>query len=247
VRFPLVVLKSLFLLAAFSLVPVAVTWIFFGQTAGVAAFSVVAFWVLIDAAGSDSRIRKALRPSPLRIGDADVLAIEDPSSHVFITQRLFSSEPTVWITRGALSLFSPEETLTLAQGLRSAAKNRGLRFETVLTAWMIRLSSKLPTAFTELLFFKRKRNKFLLIHESIQGAIWLSILCAMDWFYFSPKSSEGAFPEELIRKMEAESRRCVPKLPVALSNHSLVSPWPDAFLNLGRSCLLPPRVVNLKA
>lgn len=221
--------------------------IFFHRIGAVVAFTLIGAFLLIDALRCEKRLREILRPSPIRVGDLDLLAIEDPSSHAFITQAFFSTEPTLWITRGALSLLSPEEIHSMVRGMRSAARNRGLRFETVLTSWLIRLSSFIPSIFIEIVFFRQKRSKTILIRESILGLCLTSVLFLMEWFYFAPKAGKARVPEEILRKLEAESRRCVPRLPVALSSHSLVSPWPDAFLTFGRPCLLPLRAVNLSA
>lgn len=246
-RLPFVFLKSLVLWAAFSIVPAVVAGIFFRKYGFILVFAVFGLFLFIDALRCEIRLREILRPSPIRVGDLDLLAIEDPSSHAFITHPLLSTEPTLWITRGALSLLSPEEIHSMVRGMRSSAKNHGLRFETVLTSWLIRLSSFIPTVFIEIVFFRQKRSKDILIRESVIGVCLTSVLLLMEWFYFAPKVGKARVPEEILRKLEAESRRCVPKLPVALSSHSLVSPWPDSFLTLGRPCLLPLRAVNLGA
>jgi hypothetical protein len=72
------------------------------------------------------------------------------------------------------------------------------------------------------------------------------LILGLEWFYFARRLGRPEVTEEVLRKLEAESRRCVPRLPAALSSHSAVSPWPDAFLTLGRPCLLPERAVNLR-
>jgi len=247
VRFPLVLIKSLVLWAAISLLPVTIARIFFRpEIAGAVAIGVGAL-LLLTGVLAERYIRKVLHPSRIDIGPYRVFAIEDPSSHAFTTQALFAPESSLWITRGALSLLSPDELLNLISGMRSASRQGGLRFETVMTAWLIWLTGKIPSGFREILFFRQKRTKTILIRESARGVFWVSIIVLLEGFYFSRSNGRLTIAEEVLRKLEAESRRCVPRLPTALSSHSAVAPWPDAFLTLGRPCLLPERAVNLRA
>ncbi|MBC7387326.1 MAG: hypothetical protein H7301_14335 [Cryobacterium sp.] len=222
------------------------SWIFGGNRIAFGTFVLVGVWLLIDALGAEKRLTKVLRPSVMHVGSLPLYAIEDPSSHVFVTQGLLASEPTLWITRGALSLLPPEEIFTLVHGLSRASKNKGLRFETALTAWLIRLTARIPHAFSEILFFRQMRSKTLRFGDSLRGILWTSLIVLVDCFYFSENPPATEIPEEILRKLEAEARRCVPKLPVALSSHSAVCPWPDAFLTLGRACLLRSGAVNLE-
>lgn len=207
---------------------------------------IVGLLLLIDAFGAERGIIKAIRPSQMEISELKVFVIEDPSSHCFITQSIFSSKPTIWITRGALSLLTPEEITALVQGMRIAGEKSSLRFETILSTWMIRFTANIPAGLREVLFFQEKGTKSILIRESLRGAIWASLILLLEVFYSKAKKYRLEIPEEVLRKLEAESRRCVPRLPIALSNHSAVSPWPDAFLTLGRPCLLPWTAVNLE-
>jgi hypothetical protein len=247
VRSPFVVFKIAFLLAFATLLPATVAWIFFGRTGAIAAVSLISFGLVVDAFRSHRYLARTLRPRIVEVGDYAVYAIEDPSSHAFATYALFAREPKLWITRGALSLLSPEEIKKLLDGMRRAARMGGLRFETVLTSWIMRISSRIPTGIREVLFFRQKRTKSILVRESARGVVWASLILLLDRFYFSTSTGNPGVPEEILRKLEAESRRCVPHLPAALSSHSAVSPWPDAFLTLGRPCLLPMRAVNQKA
>lgn len=200
--------------------------------------------LLIDAVTAERRIIKILRPGKIEIAGIKILAIEDPSSHSFITKPLLSSTPTLWVTRGALSLLSPEEIVSLVRGMILAGEEDGLRFETVLTSWMIRFIAKIPVGFREILFFREKRAKTIQIRETARGVFWASIILVLEAFYFKGGKRRLQIPEEVLRKLDAESRRCVPRLPVALSSHSAVAPWPDALLTLGRTCLLPSTAVN---
>ncbi len=232
--------------SSISILPVTVAFIFLGKIPALAVFVGIGFVLVVDALSAERRIHKILRPNPLEILNAKVLAIEDPSSHSFITKSLFSSKPTIWITRGALSLLTPEEIMLLVRGMLQAGTEGGLRFETVLTSWLIRLISRVPSGFREVLFFREKRTKTILIRETARGVFWTSIILLLESFYFRARNRRLQIPEEVLRKLEAESRRCVPRLPVALSSHSAVAPWPDAFLTLGRPCLLPATAVNLR-
>ena len=209
-------------------------------------FAGVGLFLLFETFRADSRLRKALRPSTIEIGGEQILAIEDPSSHVFATQSLFSVQPTLWITRGALSLLSPEEIVVLLGGMRAATRVGGLRFETFLTATLIRLTSRIPSGFRDILFFREKRTKAIHIRESARAVFWTSLVLVLECFYLGRRNPSIWLAEEILRKLEAESRRCVPRLPAALSSHSAVSPWPDAFITLGRPCLLPSVGVNLR-
>jgi len=246
VRLPFVLLKSALIWVAAGALPSIVARIFLGPRTATIVFLVVGVLLYISALFAQRSLRKALRPARLRIGPYRVLAIEDPSSHAFATQGMFSPEPSLWITRGALSLLTPDELTGLLAGMRSAARQGGLRFETALTAWLVRLTAKLPPGFREVLFFRQKRTKAILIRESARGVLWVAMILLLEGFYFSRRNGRPKIAEEVLRKLEAESRRCVPRLPAALSSHSAVSPWPDAFLTLGRSCLLPERAVNLR-
>jgi hypothetical protein len=246
VRLILAILKSLFLWGAVAIVPAIVANIFFHEKIAYAVFIAIGLLLLISGIFANSFLKKILRPSRIKIGRTYVFAIEDPSSHAFATQALFSLEPSLWITRGALSLLSPEEITRLVSGLRSAARQGGLRFETSLTSWLIRITRKIPSGFREVLFFRHRRTKTILIRESARGVFWMTLVLLLESFYFSRRFGPSPIPEEILRKLEAESRRCIPRLPVALSSHSAVSPWPNAFLTLGRTCLLPQRAVNLK-
>lgn len=241
----LILLKMILLWLFASALPVALGWIFFGRLGAVAAFGFTSFLILISALRANRLFIGTLRPRIIEVGEFAVYAIEDPSSHAFATQSLFSGEPHLWITRGALSLLSPEEIKKLLEGMRLASKQGGLRFETFLTSWIIRISSRIPSGVREVLFFRQKRSKIILVRESALGVIWTSLILLLDRFYFSQGIGDPGVPEEILRKLEAESRRCVPHLPAALASHSAVSPWPDAFLTLGRPCLLPSRAVNL--
>ncbi len=232
--------------AGFAAVPVVVAKIVSGNRAAVATFLVVGFVLFFVAAFGERKIRKTLRPSSIRVGPYRVYAIEDPSSHAFATQGLLSADPTLWITRGALSLLSPNEIASLMTGMRAAGHQGGLRFETALTAILIGFTARIPSGFREILFFRQKRSKTILIRESARGVFWASFVLILEFFYFDRRSGSPPVAEEILRKLEAESRRCVPRLPVALSSHSAVAPWPDAFLTLGRPCLLPERAVNLE-
>ena len=238
------ILKSTVLWTAFSFIPVLLVWIFFGPLAARYTFLGIGLALLIDAAFSERKILRVLKPRRIQIGDASAFAIEDPSSHIFVTHGLFSSAPKILVTRGALSLLSPDELSTLIKAMLRAGNSPELRFETVLTSWMIRVVSNLPRGFRDVLFFREKRTKTILVRESARGVFWSSILVLLESFYFNPILKPLSVPEEIFRKLEAESRRCVPRLPVALSSHSAVSPWPDAFLTLGRSCIRPNPAVN---
>lgn len=237
-------IKSLILWSCFSLLPVAITYIFLGTEIAAGVFLLFGFLLLIDSSAAERRVFRILRPSRIEIAGEEVYAIEDPSSHSFITKSLFSSKPTVWITRGALSLLSPDEIIALIRGMILAGQEGGLRFETVLTSWMIRLTAKVPTGFREVLFFREKRTKAIHVRETARGVFLTSLIILLEIFYFKARKRRLKIPEEVLRKLEAESRRCVPRLPVALSSHSAVAPWPDAFLTLGRPCLLPTTAVS---
>jgi hypothetical protein len=245
-RLPLTVFKSLILWLAVSALPGIIAMIFFRTRVASAVVGGVGFLLLLSAAFSERFLKKTLNPSKIKIGPYRVFAIEDPSSHAFATQGLFSTEPSLWITRGALSLLTPDEIVSLMDGMGIAAGQGGLRFETALTSWLIRLTGKIPSGFREVLFFRQKRTKTILIRESARGVFWVSLILGLEWFYFARRLGRPEVTEEVLRKLEAESRRCVPRLPAALSSHSAVSPWPDAFLTLGRPCLLPERAVNLR-
>lgn len=238
-------LKSLVLWVCISTLPVFITFIFINGVAALGIFIAIGLALLIDSVTAERRILKILRPGRIEIAGVKARTIEDPSSHTFITKSLLSSEPTIWITRGALSLLSPEEILPLVRGMVLAGEEVSLRFETILTSWMIRITAKIPIGFKEVLFFREKRTKTILIRETARGIFWTLIIVLLEAFYFKPKNQRLQIPEEVLRKLEAESRRCVPRLPVALSSHSAVAPWPDAILTLGRSCLLPSTAVNL--
>ncbi len=245
-RLPLIALKSLTIWMTVAALPAAIGYIFYrvrGEEIAVASVGLILFFFAVFA---EHFLKKILHPSRIEIGSHRVFAIEDPSSHAFATQGLFSAAPSLWITRGALSLLSPDEISNLMVGMRAAAQQGGLRFETALTAWLVRLTMKIPSGFREILFFRQKRSKTILIRESARGVFWISIILILEWFYFSRRAGRPQIPEEVLRKLEAESRRCVPRLPAALSSHSAVSPWPDAFLTLGRPCLPPERAVNLR-
>lgn len=246
-RFPLIIVKLLVIMAFASAVPVAVGWIFGGKFGAQIALGLVGTLLLLSALRANRLFIRTLRPRTIEVGEYDVYAIEDPSSHAFATQSLFSSEPRIWVTRGALSLLSPDEIKKLLDGMRRASRQGGLRFETILTSWIMRISSRIPSGVREILFFRQKRTKSILVRESAKGVIWTSMVILLDRLYFSRTSGDPGVPEEILRKLEAESRRCVPRLPPALASHSAVSPWPDAFLTIGRSCLLPSGAVNLKA
>lgn len=246
-RSPLIVLKILILVAFTAALPVSMSWIFFGNLGARIALGTVVFLLIISATRGHRLFIRTLRPRVIDVGDRVVYAIEDPSSHAFATQSLFSRKPRIWVTRGALSLLSPEEIKKLVDGMIRASKRGGLRFETILTSWIIRISSQIPSGVREVLFFRQKRTKSILVRESARGVVWTSLILLLDRFYFSRTYGDPGVPEEILRKLEAESRRCVPHLPAALASHSAVSPWPDAFLTLGRPCLLPSRAVNLKA
>jgi len=142
---------------------------------------------------------------------------------------------------------SPEELLGLLGGMKIAARVGGLRFETMVTTWLVRLMNQIPSGFREIIFFRQKSAKAILIRESARATLWMAIVLVLDSFYFGRKAGIPQVNEEILRKLESESRRCVPRLPPALSSHSAVSPWPDAFLTLGRSCLLPETAVNLRS
>lgn len=245
-RLPLVVLKSLTIWIAASILPAAVAFIVFKSVGAYIALAATGLILFASAALAEAYLKKILHPSRIEIGPHRVFAIEDPSSHAFATQGLLSEHPSLWITRGALSLLSPDEIANLLIGMRAGSKHVGLRFETVLTAWLVRITSKIPSGLREILFFRQKRTKSILIRESARGAFWVSVVLFLEWFYFSKPMGPLEIAAEVLRKLEAESRRCVPRLPAALSSHSAVSPWPDAFLTLGRPCLLPERAVNLE-
>lgn len=244
-RFPLIVLKALILWFAVAALPAAIALIFFSTRTGILVASAVGVVLFVSAFFAERFIRQTLKPSRIEIGPHRVYAIEDPSSHAFATQGLLTPEASLWITRGALSLLTPEEIIELMNGMLAGARQGGLRFETVLTAWLVRLTRRLPNGFREILFFRQKRTKTLLIRESASGVFWVALVLLLEPFYFSRRTGQPPVSEEILRKLEAESRRCVPRLPAALSSHSAVSPWPDAFLTLGRPCLLPKRAVNL--
>jgi hypothetical protein len=167
VRLPLVIIKSLILWLGFSTVPGTVAFIFFRSQAayGVVGFIGVILFTSTILAGRS--LRSTLKPTEITIGPYRVFAIEDPSSHVFATQDFFSKKPTLWITRGALSLLTPEELLNLISGMRLAAKQGGLRFETVLTSWLVRMVRNIPSGFREILFFRQKRTKNILIRPRL--------------------------------------------------------------------------------
>lgn len=205
---------------------------------------VVGFALLVSAFRAERNLRRILRASTIQIGKYTVFAIEDPSSHAFASRALFIREPSLWITRGALSLLTPEEIENLIEGMRKAALQGGLGFETVLTYWLILLVNQVPEGMVEILFFRQKRAKKLLIRESTVGVFWISWILLLETLYFRRSRGKTGIHEEVLRKLEAESRRCVPRLPVALSSHSAISPWPEAFLTLGRACLLPGTAVN---
>ena len=228
--------------AAVSALPATIASIFFKTRAALGVTAVIGTLLLLSAILAERSLKKILHPSRIVIGFHRVFAIEDPSSHAFATQNFFSAEPSLWITRGALSLLTPEEISNLMVGMRKAGRQGGLQFETALTAWLIWLTSRIPSGFREILFFRQKRSKTILIRESALGVFWISLILLLEAFYFGRRSGHPAIAEEVLRKLEAESRRCVPRLPAALSSHSAVSPWPDAFLTLGRPCLLPERV-----
>jgi hypothetical protein len=246
VRLPFVWLKLITLWIAVAALPVAIADIFFKARGARIALATVGFLLFLSAIRAERTLRKTLRPSRMKIGPYRVLAIEDPSSHAFATHGLFAAEPSLWITRGALSLLTPDEILNLMSGMRAAARQGSLRFETVITAWLIKLTANVPSGFREILFFRQKRTKTILIRESARGVFWVSLVLLLESFYFARRKGLPPIAEEVLRKLEAESRRCVPRLPAALSSHSAVSPWPDAFLTLGRPCLLPERAVNLR-
>ena len=231
---------------AAAILPTAIASIFFKPMVAYGVALTVAAFLFLSALFAERFLRQTLRPYQIEIGPYRVLAIEDPSSHAFATQGFLSPEPTLWITRGALSLLTPEEIANLIAGMRVAARQGGLRFETALTAWLIRMTGNIPSGFREILFFRQKRTKNILIRESARGVFWVSLILLLEFFYFDRRSGRPLIAEEVLRKLEAESRRCVPRLPAALSSHSAISPWPDAFLTLGRSCLLPKRAVNFR-
>jgi hypothetical protein len=247
VRFLAIIVKSWILFVLASLMPAALAFVFLGWIGSAAAAALVAALIYGSACRAERNIERVLRPKLLQIGSYSVRSIEDPSSHAFATQALFSKEPTLWITRGALSLLRSEELPQLLAGMSRASARGGLRFETILTAWIIRVTGRLPAGIRDLLFLRQRRAKPIFVRESIRGAIWLSIALVLDRFYFSSREGEPGVPEEVLRKLQAESRRCVPRLPPALSSHSAVSPWPDAIVTLGRPCLLPIRAVDLRA
>lgn len=241
-----VLIRTIFLTVFAAGLPVAVASIFGGRKAGGAVLAIVIAYLLFEAIRADSRMRKVLKPSTIEIGGDVILAIEDPSSHVFATHAFFAVQPTLWITRGALSLLSPEEIVTLLKSMRTATRGGGLRFETFLTSILVRVTSKIPSGFRDILFFREKRTKSIQIRESARAAFWTSLVLVLECFYLRRSTAVTWLPEEILRKLEAESRRCVPRLPAALSSHSAVAPWPDAFITLGRPCLRPSTGVNLR-
>lgn len=238
--------KAFFFWIFIGALPGAIAYIFGGNIAVIATCAAIGLFLLIDAFGSERKIIKSIRPSRMEIANLPILVIEDASSHCFITKQFFSSKPTIWITRGALSLLTPEEITALVQGMRVAGEKSSLRFETVLSTWMMRITANIPDDLREVLFFREKGSKTIHMRESIRGVVWVSLILLLEVFYSKTRKYRLEIPEEVLRKLEAESRRCVPRLPVALSNHSAVSPWPDAFLTLGRPCLLPWTAVNLE-
>lgn len=243
-RLPFVLLKFLIIWTAVAFLPSVITYIFLKQRAAALTIIITGLFLVLSATLADTFLKKTLRPSKIKIGPHRVFAIEDPSSHAFATQGFLSSEPSLWITRGALSLLSPEEIINLLNGMKLAARQGGLRFETALTAWLVRLTEKIPPGFHEILFFRQKRSKKILIRESALGTLWISVIFLLEYLYFKRRSGIPPVTEEVLHKLEAESRRCVPRLPAALSSHAAVSPWPDALLTIGRPCLLPQRTVN---
>ena len=246
-RTPFLLLKAFILLVFTAALPTVIAWIFFDLLGAKIAVTLIAVLLLGSASRANLLLMKVLHPRTIQVGEYAVFAIEDPSSHAFATQSFFEKKPRLWITRGALSLLAPEEIKSLLDGMVRASRQGGLRFETALTTWIIRISSRIPFGIREVLFFRQKRTKSILVRESARGVIWTSLVILLDRFYFARGLGDPGVPEEILRKLEAESRRCVPHLPAALASHSAVSPWPDAFLTLGRPCLLPARAVNLKA
>ncbi len=242
-----ILFRFLILFVGIALVPASVGYIFADKLGAAIGGGLVAVWACIELTRSERRLRGVLAPSTIEIADEKVFAIEDPSSHLFATQALFSLRPTLWITRGALSLLEPEEISSILRSLRVVTRSGGFRYETFLTAILTRLTAKIPSGFRDILFFREKRTKSILIRESARALFWTSSVLLLEAFYLRRTSRAPWAPEEILRKLEAESRRCVPRLPAALSSLSAVPPWPDAFITLGRPCLLPATAVNLKA
>lgn len=237
-------IKFIILWLCVAILPVTLTYIFGNLLAAGCSFTLVGLFLIGNSIVAERQIKKTLHPKKMEVSDLLVLTIEDPSSHAFITKSLFAGAPTIWITRGTLSLLSPDEIIALVHGMKSAERNFSLVFETILTSWMIRMTSNIPNGFQNLLFFKEKRAKVISIRDSVRGLFWISLILLLDLFYAKGRAHNIEIPEGVLRKLVAESRRCVPRLPVAFSSHSAVSPWPDAFLTLGRSCLFPPTAVN---
>jgi hypothetical protein len=242
-----IALKSLLLLALAAALPAAVAKIFFGRVGAIVAAAIAMSWVAVLAVRAESLLDRLLRPRPIRIGRFSAREIEDPSSHAFATRGLLAKEPALWITRGALTLLPSTELESLLEGMSRAAERGGLRFETVLTSWIMRVTLRMPASLRNVVFYRHLQTTAVPIREAVRGAVWLSMALLLDRFYFRASLGDRGVPEPVLRKLEAESRRCVPRLPPALAGHSAVAPWPNALVTLGRPCLLPPRAVDLRA
>lgn len=228
-------------------VPLAIAFLF-GELPAVKVCAVVISSLLfVDLFFTDRLISSYMRPRKVLFSGKTLFEIDDPSAHIFVTRAPFR-KTKIWVTRGLLSLLSHRELTEILQELEQSSRSLRLSFETYLTLWGIRFTRGVHSKVEEALFVAKTGRRNFTLTQFILSLPSIGILSLLGRFY---RSSEPR------RRFETDGMRLVmtslhreatfspPALCPVFANHSLIAPWPNALLTLGRPCLHSETGVDL--
>lgn len=211
-------------------------------------FFIVSSLVLIDLVRMDRILNRYLRPRAVLLANRKLYEIDDPSAHLFIT-RAPLRETRIWITRGLLTLLSHREIEALIHELEIGSRSLRLSFETYLTVLGIRFSKGIHPKVQDALFIAKLGRRNFTITQFVISLPTIGILSLLGRLY---RSSEPRKPFEtnemrlVMTTLLREATFSPPSVHPILANHSLIAPWPNALLTLGRPCLHSETGVDLR-
>lgn len=229
-------------------IPVSIAYLFGeAHTARLCAL-ILSGLFLVDLIWMDRFLEKYLKPRRVSIQGKRLYEIDDPSAHLFVTRAPFR-KTKIWVTRGLLSLLTHREMHGLVLELEKTSRSLRLSFETYLSVWGIRFTRGVPSKVQDALFVAKTGRRNFTITQFLLSLPSLGILSLLGRFY---RSSEPRKPFEtnemrlVMTTLHREATFSPPALCPVLANHSLIAPWPNALITLGRPCLHSETGVDLR-
>lgn len=173
------------------------------------------------------------------IGHLEIYYVNDPSSHLFLMKSPLGSGGAIYMTRGILSLLSPEELDALVIECSSALRQFGLGWNVFLSSLQLRVMKGISSRVLQLFYTSHSPEVRITPRATLASLPLLGLVDLLRRFSlpFSVVSDESRNQKRyLFDRLLAESYVCPPRISAAAAAHALIDPWPRALLRTSESC-----------